>query len=365
MKRIISLFLAFCALFAFVGCQKYKPVKSTKRESTPVITMEYGGKKYEANYELFRMLLLSAKETVSDGDLTKFEGSEADALLAEAKEIALDKIYEIYSVLALCEAIDIDLYARKVDKSVEESITVSIEGGFGADGQQITGLGSYEKYLENLSLYYMNYAVQDLMLRYSYGVSAIGAHYRGTTDAYGNPNNDANLTYTAEDVTDYYNDDGTVRIFMTFTAQGSVKAQALRDTIASLPTADAVSTYMLGHTMANEADAKHGLIIGKYSLDSSIYAHITDAAFALEVGETSAPIEGIYGDERGHFILYRAEKNADNLAENRERVASYYVENEIGKKLATVKEALAESAGFTAFYESLVLAEIRMDEEKQ
>ncbi len=365
MKRIISLFLVLCAFFSLTGCKKYKPVKSTERESTPIVTMNYGGKKYEANYELFRMLFLSAKETVSNGDAQKFEGSEGAALLEEARAIALDKIYEIYSVLALCDTLDIDLYNRKVNKEIEKSITVSIEGGFGADGQQITGLGSYEAYLENLSLYYMNYAVQDLMLRYSYGVSAIGAYYRGTSDEYGNPKQDGKLSYTEDDITAYYNSEDTRRILFVFTALGESKATALRDAIASLTTEEAVSAYMLGHSLASEADAKAGMVIGKHSLDSSAYANITEAAFSLAMGETSAPIEGIQMGTKGHFILYRAEKSAENLEENRESVVKLYIENEIGKSFADVKEALKDSAETTAFYASLSLKDIHMEEEKQ
>ena len=365
MKRIVTLLLTLATLISMTGCRKYEPQKSTKLESTKVAAMQYGGKKYEANYELFRMLLLSAKETVSNNDPSRFEGAEGDALLEKAREIALDKMYEIYSVFALCEELGIKLYSRKVNKAVEESITVSIEGGFGADGQQITGLGSYEKYLENLSLYYMNYAVQDLMLRYSYGVSAIGTYFRGTTDAYGNPNRDGKLTYTADDITAYYNREDTRRIFLVFTTLGEFRASELRGEIASKDTDEAVSTYILGHTTASEADAKDGLVIGKYSLDSSVYSAVTEAAFALEEGETSMPIEGLYGGESGHFILYRAKKSAENLAANRESVANYFIENEIGKRFEKAKSDLEGSAVFTDFYKGLVLKDISMDEEEK
>lgn len=365
MKRIISLFLACAALFSLTGCKKYKPVKSTDRESAPVITMTYGGKKYEANYELFRMLLLSAKETVSGNDPNKFEGSEGAALLEEAKAIAIDKIYDIYSVFALCDALDIDLHSRKVNKEIEESITVSIEGGYGADGQPVTGLGSYEAYLENLSLFYMNYAVQDLMLRYSYGVSAISAYYRGTSDEYGNVKQDGKLSYTKEDVTAYYNSEDTRRILFVFTTLGETEAAALRDAIAALPSESAVSDYMLGHSTASEADAKDGMVIGKYSLDNALYSKITDAAFSLAVGETSGPIECIHMDTKGHFILYRAEKSPKNLEEAFESVETFYVENEIGKRYAEAKQALQSSAAFTAFFDSLVLKDIHMEEEKK
>ena len=365
MKRIITLFMIATMLLSLSGCQKYKPVKSTALESTEIASMKYGKKTYEANYELFRMLLLSAKETVSGNDLSKFEGSEGDALLEEARALALDKMYEIYSVFALCDALGINLYSRKVNKVVEESITVSIEGGFGADGQEITGLGSYEEYLANLkAYYYMNYAVQDLMLRYSYGVSAIGAYYRGTYDDYGNKSKEGAIAYTDSQITDYYNSEDTHRIFLVFTALSEGKATALRDEIASLGSEEAVSTFMLKKTTASESDAKIGLLIGKYSLDSSAYAAVTEAAFALEEGETSLLIEGLdaYGN-KGYYILYRAKKSAENLAAARTSVAKYYVENEIGKKFDEAKQALKASVSFTDFYKGLALASIRMDEE--
>ncbi|MBP3592617.1 MAG: hypothetical protein J6K14_09050 [Clostridia bacterium] len=365
MKRIITLLLAITVCFSLFGCQKYEPQKSTKREETPIATMKYGKEKFEVKYELFRMLFLSAKETVSDGDLSRFEGEEASALLEEARAVALDKIYEIYATFALCEALDIDLYSRKVDKKVEESITISIEGGYAENGQYIEGLGSYEEYLKNLSLFYMNYAVQDLMIRYSYGVSAIGAHYRGTYDDYGNKAEEGALTYTDADVDAFYNSEDTRRIFLVFTQKEEWEAQSLRGKIAAEPTEELVSAYILGHTFASEVDAKDGHVIGKYTLDNGIYANVTDAAFALQVGETSELIPGIYDGYKGFFILYRASKSAENLAQIRESVAKNYVENEIGKRLAAAKTELKASTAFTDFYNTLSLSEVHMSEEKE
>lgn len=365
MKRIITLLLAIATCLSLAGCQKYKPQKSTKREQTPIATLQYGKEEYEVNYELFRTLFLSAKETVSDGDLSRFDGEEAPALLEEARTVALDKMYDIYATLALCDALDIDLYSGKVDDKVEESITISIEGGYAENGQYIEGLGSYEAYLSNLNLFYMNYAVQDLMIRYSYGVSAIGAHYRGTYDDYGNKAEEGALTYTDSDVTNFYNSDETRRIFLVFTQKDRNDAQALRDKIAAEPSEELVSAYILGHTTASEVDAKDGLVIGKYTLDSTTYAGVTEAAFSLGEDETSAPIPGIYDGYKGYFILYRARKSAENLSEIRTSVAKNYVENEIGKRFAEAKETLKKSVAFTDFYSELSLATIRMSEEKK
>lgn len=365
MKRIITLLLAVITCLSLVGCQKYKPQKSTKREATPIATLQYGKEKFEVNYELFRALFLSAKETVSDGDLTKFEGSEGAALLEEARDLALDKIYDIYTAFALCESLDIDLYSRKVNKKVEESITLSIEGGFSENGQYVEGLGSYEAYLENLKLFYMNYAVQDLMIRYSYAVSAIGAHYRGTYDDYGNKAEEGALTYTDSQVTDFYNSEDTRRIFLVFTQKDRADAQTLRDKIAAEPTEELVSAYILGHTTASEVDAKDGQVIGKYTLDSTTYAGVAEAAFALAENETSALLPGIYDGYKGFFILYRAQKSAENLNEIRDAVTKNYIENEIGKRFAETKETLKKSISFTDFYHTLSLSAIRMSEEEK
>ena len=365
MKRFFTLLLAIAMCLSLASCRKYKPQKSTKREATPIATMQYGNETFEVNYELFRAMFLSAKETVSNGDLTKFNGSEGAALLEEARAVALDKIYDIYTAFALCEALDIDLYSRAVDKKVEESITISIEGGYSESGQYIEGLGSYETYLENLKIFYMNYAVQDLMIRYSYALSAIGAHYRGTLDKYGNNASEGALTYTDAQVTDFYNSDETCRIFLVFTQKDLTDANALRDKIAAQPTEELVSAYILGHTTASEVDAKDGHVIGKYTLDSTTYSGVTETAFALNVGETSAPIPGIYDGYKGYFILYRAEKSAENLEEIRSGVAKSYIENEIGKRFADAKLTLKKYTSFTDFYKGLSLAAIHMYEEKK
>ena len=363
MKRILALLLVIATCLSLASCRKYKPQKSTDREATPIATLQYGKEKFEVNYELFRAMFLSAKETVSEGDLSRFNGSEGSALLEEARAVALDKIFDIYATFALCKSLGIDLYSKAVDKKVEESITLSIEGGYSENGQYIEGLGSYEAYLENLKIFYMNYAVQDLMIRYSYGVSALGAHYRGTYDAYGNKTAEGSITYTDAQVNAFYNSEDTCRIFLAFTQKDYSDALALRDRIAAEPTEERVSAYILGHTLASEVDAKDGLVIGKYTLDSTTYSGITEAAFALRVGETSRPIEGIYDGYKGYFILYRAEKSAANLEEIRDGVTGTYVENEIGKCFAEAKEALKENTSFTSFYNALSLSAIRMDEE--
>jgi len=365
MKRIITLLLVLAMCLGLTACQKYKPQDSTKLEATPIASVAYGKENYKVNYELFRAMLLSAKETVSDGDLTKFDGAEGAALLEKARAVALDKIYEIYATIALCEALDIDLYSKKVDKKVEESITVSIEGGYAENGQYIEGLGSYEAYLENLKIFYANYAVQDLLIRYSYGVSALGSYYRGTYDGYGNKTEEGAISYTDSQVTDFYNSDDTRRIFLVFTQKDHADAQSLRDKIAMQPSEEMVSAYILGHTTASEVDAKDGLIIGKYTLDNNTYKNVTDVAFALKEGETSQPIPGLYDGYKGYFILYRAEKSAENLEEIRESVARYYVENEIGKRFAEAKSAIKESISFTEFYGTLDLKTISMSEEEK
>ena len=355
MKKILSLFLVLVISLSLFGCGKYDPVESTKLEQTEIASMKNGKTTYKANYELFRMLFLSAKETL--GDKTDA------ATLAEAKEIALDRMLEIYSVFALADALEIDLYSRTVDKQVEESITLSIEGGIGQNGQELEGVGSYEKYLENLKLFYMNYAVADLMIRYSYGVSAIGAYFRGTYDDHGLKEEEGKLSYTDEDVTGFYNSADTRRILLVFTQKEASEAQDLRDRIAALATEEQVSAFLLGNTTANEVDARGGQVIGLHTLDNSVYKDVTDAAFALEVGETSAPIPGISDGFSGYYILYRAEKSSANLDEMRPYVEKNYVENEIGKRYHEMKTALEKSLVTTEFFKGLDLSAIRMDEE--
>jgi DNA ligase (NAD+) len=58
-------------------------------------------------------------------------------------------------------------------------------------------------------------------------------------------------------------------------------------------------------------------------------------------------------------------KSAENLADNRESVTNYFIENEIGKRFEKAKSDLEGSAVFTDFYKGLVLKDISMDEEKK
>lgn len=364
MKRIVLLFLTISIGFSPIGCQKYKPQKSTELESTPIATLRCEKESYKVNYELFRMLFLSAKEVVSGGDLSKFEGDEKDALLSKARSVALDRIYEIYSVLALCDKIGIDLYSRTVDKKVEESIELSVEGGYTETGALIEGTGSYEKYLESLKLFYANYAAQDLMIRYSYGVSAIASYYRGTYNDHGILSEEGALSYTDEDVTAYYNSTETRRILLAFTQKSEAETKALCDRISELASESDVSILMIGQSLGNDSDALYGHVIAKNSWNNSNYAYLTEAAFALAEGEVTM-VAGRSGGYDGYFILYHARKSAENLAQNREKTEALFVENEIGKRYAEVKDALVNGTEFTDFYHRLSLANISMNEEEK
>ncbi len=363
MKRIVLLFLALAVSLSLFGCRKYEPQASTALESTPVATLRYGKKTYKVNYELFRMFLLSAKEVVSGGDLSKFEGDGAEALYEQARTVALDKIYETYSVFALCDTLDINLYSADVNKKVEESIRISVEGGTSESGETVDGIGSYEKYLESLKLFYANYAVQDLLLRYEYGISAINAYYRGTYDDYGILAEEGALSYTDADVTAYYNSDETRRILFAFTMVESI-ANSVRDQIELFALEEEVIAKLMSSTIANDYDGRYGMLIGENTLNSLNYSDVTEAAFALEIGE-AAVVAGRYNKHDGYFVLYRAQKSEENLEENRERIESYYVENEIGERYAAAKKALIESAVFSDFYKGLKLSAIAMDEEEK
>ena len=196
MKKIIALLLLLSTALALTACStKYEPIESTDKESTACISFEYGGEKYEVNYELWRALYL----TYCDQGLTE---EELCALI-------LDRAVDVYATLALCKKLGINLYSSAINKKIEAAITESIEGS-----DEVEGYGSYEQFLAALKKMNLNYSVHTLLLRYAFGLEALDEYYIGTFSADDIENEiiKGKIEYTREDVYEFYYTDECVRV---------------------------------------------------------------------------------------------------------------------------------------------------------
>jgi hypothetical protein len=108
-------------------------------------------------------------------------------------------------------------------------------------------------------------------------------------------------------------------------------------------------------------DVENGYVIGKYNLESSYYGKMTDAAFALEVGGVSEPIEIVTDLESSYYVLYKAQKSYDHFEENYDSIKYVYLMNCVGKMLHDIEIEMKNNVGYSDFLNGINHADISMD----
>ena len=363
MKKILTLILITALCLSLVACgNKYKPVESTAEERQTMYTMSIEGEKYEVAYELYRAFFLQYKAKVDGGDESVWTGDDKAAYISEIDEIIFSRIADVYAVFHACKKVGIDIYSKVVEETIEDYITVSIEGG-SIDDMTFAGFdGDYDAYLAHLKASYMNYSVQVLLYRYSIAYLLLEDYYADKVTG------EDNVSYTREDVRAYYDSDECVRVLEAFLSTTTKtdklintpsRAQRLRDGVAQQSNEWDAGTYMISNTLSGEG-LRDGMVIGKYSLDPAYYSSLTEAAFALGIGETSEVIEIVTGLSNGYYILYRAEKSAEHFEKCYEEIEASYILNLIGGEVSAAAEALKASISKTGALEGLDRASISM-----
>ena len=376
MKKTLLLILATLMLSATLlftaSCadsDPYPPVESTESEAQVLYTLTYGGKSYEVRYELYRALFLTYKPIVDGGDTEVWKDDRAAAATETVNKMILDRVSELYSVFAACEDIGVDLYSADVDSEVRELVRQSVEGGT-HNGQAIEGYGSYEKYLAALKELNLNYSVQDLLYRYSIGIEKLEDHYIGSVKG------DAGvevvpgaIEYTVDDVKAFYNSDACVRVLRTYiqtavTNDPEGRIQRVREAIvaAAEDGEEAVAIAMIANgSLIAESEVFNGYVIAKNNLDGAYFDKMTDAAFALGIGEVSQPILIHDGREEAYYLLYRAEKSNEHFEECYESIAYVYLKDKVGEIEKNISNELKESINATSAMDNIDPTKITME----
>lgn len=335
MKRLIALLLALLLLLSAVGCGSsyYDPVESTEQERATALTFTRGDTTYRVPFEVYRAFFLSYRAEIDGGDTSVWSGPQAADHLERLHARILPRIADIYATLYLSASIGHPTDTADCDRQVLELIRQAVDaspedGGAGGD---------YDAYLAQLKDMYLNYSVQDLLLRYSIAYNAVLAYYGGVEDET-DPSNrqEPHLAYTPEDVKRFYQSDDCVLVLMAMLdtrSYSATRAQQIRDRLNACTTAQEASNYIMGHTATTADDGVDGMLIGRYSLDEAYFTSLSDTAFTLSPFSASQPITVQDGTNSYYCILYRIDKPADYDA------TDTYVQNEIGKLLAELRDA--------------------------
>ena len=359
MKKIISLFLVIITLLlSLASCDGYyRPRESTKKEKETVIKLSFENETYEVKYELWRALYLTHKDEV--------EG-EGEEYVAKINALILERAADIYSVLALCDRVGINLYSRSVEGEIEQYITESIEGGANA-----IGYGSYENYLKALKDMNLNYSVAVLLLRYEIGMRELDNYYIGSfdTDDIQNGIEFGNLTYTREDIKNYYYSDECVRVLRAhLQADAYYEPDTYADEIrqemeeAAIHGESAVAGVIINNSITSYYEAERGYVMARHNLNKLYYSELTDAAFGLNTGEVSEPVHVNSGDGEVIFILYCAEKSDAHFDKSYSEIAYVYLTDTVGKTVAEVQSALVLSAEYTDSFYAIDYGQVSMNE---
>ena len=365
MKKLFALILFILSATMLFSCGKseYEPVPSTEEEARVVMTLSIGGKKYDVKYELYKALFIGNKDKVDGGDSTVWQGDNSAQYVERINEIIIDRAADIYSVIHTADTLGIDLYSNEMDDRIQEYIDIAVNGGSG-----VTGQGSYESYLEHLRSQGINYAVSELLLRYSYGLEKINEYYIGTESILGEYTGE--FEFDDDDVLAFYNSDDCARMLRAY-FQNGVRTEeqilSFRNKLAEKNFDIDKALYIIQNTMATSSELVGtdgevtGVVLGRYSLDEIYYSEYTEAAFSLENSGVSGVIEikGV-GDSYtdGYYVLVRIEKDSAYFTSHKAEITDAYIANEIGKILNVSKEGLESSASFASGYSSINHAEI-------
>ena len=368
MKKLTALILILSLAFILISCgeNEYPPVESSALESRVVMTIDFEGKKYEVKYELYRALFLNKRETIDGGDLSVWSGENKAEYIEKIDTLIKKDAADIYSVLHIADRIGIDVYSDEFDDIVSEYIELSVEGG-NYGNQSIEGFeGNYDSYLESLKEMNLNYAVQDLLLRYSIASEKVFEYYAGYESEFIEELVQGELEYTIDDVKAFYNSDESVRVIRAHLPKPYCpleRAQQIRDAIAEKAKYGEreVAEYIISMTSTADSDMLDGEIIGRHTLDEIYYSEIERAAFDLAYFEVSDLIEVSDAMGEAYVVIYKTIKSNTHLEKCIEQVASAYIQNEVGKIIDTAMEGMLEGITESAMLSNLDRSNIKMD----
>lgn len=359
-NKIFALIIALSSLLMLFSCGDeetyYPPVESTEEELETVLTLTADGKSYDVPYELYRAFFLQYRSDVDGGDKSVWSSDEKEKYEIEINGLIIPKIADIYAAFHVAEKLGIDLYSSENEQVLSNYIKASVEGG-SINSFPVNGFGgNYDAYLESLKKMNHNYSTQKTLLRYSLASSLIDDYY----------STNSGTEYTREDVLQFYHSDDAARFIKAYFSSSNevindeFLAKVHEKLLACESEGEAVKV-IINNTLSPGSEVVAGNVIGTQSLDGVYYSELTEAIFALGIGEVSDIIKITTGIEDGYYIVYKAEKSNEHFEENYDYVDAVYRDQIIGGIISEARTALISSAKFTDAYLSIDKSEISMD----
>ena len=136
-------------------------------------------------------------------------------------------------------------------------------------------------------------------------------------------------------------------------------AESVRKKMKDASGESAVATVIINTGLTAPTEVMNGYVMGRYSLDRFYYGELTDAAFALDVGEVSPTVRVHNGEDDIIFILYGAAKSDAHFEQCYSEIAYTYLTDTVGKKIDEAAKGLISEVLYTDFYNNLDLSEVK------
>ena len=369
MRKIITLLLIIASMLSLVACSDdYPEIKSTDEESRVVMTVKYDEKTYEIKYELYRALFIALRQTVDNGDASVWSGEDKDKYVEKIDALIKERISEIYSIFHIASKAGIDVYSKEYNDTVKNIIALSVEGGE-FEETEISGFGGdYDKYLEHLKEQGINYAVQDLLIRYWIASEQIYTYYAGNLSTEEHIDNivSGNIKYTEEDVYNFYNSENCVRVIRAFLSDKFFSEKRVGEIHSEIierakKGENEVANYIIGISTAGATDIKNGEVIAMHNLDRQYYSELINYAFTIPTFEVSPVIKVETGYENGYIIIYKTVKSNLHFEECYEQIEAVYLQNEVGKIIDTAADSIKNGLTETDVLKNLDRSLISID----
>ena len=340
LRSVTAILLLLSLLFSVVACGGYRAVKSSDEELATALTL---GGDLAIPYEMYRFYFLS-ELALADKDPASLAPEEKQSLFDELHNAALDEMAQLYAVARLCSAYGIDIQSDAFDDVVETEMKSLYEE---QDSDK-------ETYLAYLKEHNMNDSVCRTLIRMNHAEKVLGEHLRDK----------GIIKSDSITVQNYIKSDACIRVTWIYVSYASAQSFADREleVIASEASHASNEEFLrmthnvLPDTYTDE-ELETGFYIGSYQLDP-YYKELTEAAFSLEVGETTDWVRS--GD--GMYIVRRLEKDNEyiNDLNNLGDFTEYYLLNEYYKMLAEEADRLLTSVQYSEIFSTFSLDTVKM-----